>query len=274
MKKIFKSIVNVFWRKSRWQGFFEALHFFSLRGMNFGGGSYPKDSGERYTIQSSLFKLGSLPTSGDSPWIFFDVGANKGDYTEELLGQLSAAKHNFVIYSFEPSVAAYAQLTEKFAREKNVKIFNFGFSDSAGSQTLFSDAAGSGLGSLLPRDIRHTGSSFSHSETVTVATLDDFCHRENISAIDFLKLDVEGAEYRVLSGAKELLQSGKIRFLQFEFGGADIDARLYFRDFFYLLEPRYHIYRILKDGLRPVTHYREQDEIFITTNYLAELKSL
>jgi hypothetical protein len=69
-----------------------------------------------------------------------------------------------------------------------------------------------------------------------------------------------------------MLKGNKIKFIQFEFGGTDIDARVFFRDFYFLLSPKYNIYRILKNGLYPIKVYKESEEIFITTNYLAILK--
>jgi hypothetical protein len=119
----------------------------------------------------------------------------------------------------------------------------------------------------------HFGVQLDNREAVTVNTLDEFCRQRSIERIDFLKLDVEGSEYRVLMGARRLLESRAIKFIQFEFGGANIDARTYFRDFYNLLSPTYTIYLILKDGLRPVTRYLERSEVFLTTNYLAEFRT-
>ena len=138
---------------------------------------------------------------------------------------------------------------------------------------LYSDFQGSGLGSLANRDLRHLGLEMSEKEAVESTTLDIFCKQHQIHCIDFLKLDIEGFEYHALKGAGGLIQDKKIKFIQFEFGGADIDTRTFFRDFYLLLSPKFKIYRILKNGLQPVEKYSEFDEVFVTTNYLAELKS-
>jgi len=85
-------------------------------------------------------------------------------------------------------------------------------------------------------------------------------------------LDVEGHEYAVLQGAKELIERNKIQFIQFEFGGCNIDSRVFFQDFFYFLSPKYKIFRVLKDGLYPINEYSENLEVFSVTNYFAQLR--
>ena len=64
----------------------------------------------------------------------------------------------------------------------------------------------------------------------------------------------------------------KIDFIQFEFGGCNIDSRTYFQDFFYHLQDNYKIYRILEDNIYELQTYKETYEIFITVNYLAVIK--
>lgn len=48
--------------------------------------------------------------------------------------------------------------------------------------------------------------------------------------------------------------------------------KTHFQDFHYLVKDDFHIYRIVKDGLYKINRYSEFQEIFSTTNYLAERK--
>ena len=125
------------------------------------------------------------------------------------------------------------------------------------------------MASLYNRNLEYRNISFNLSEEITITTIDDFCVSQNILKIDFLKLDVEGHELNILLGAKNMLDSDKIKFIQFEFGGCNIDSRTYFKDFFTLLNGKYRIYRILQDGLLEIGYYRETLEIFTTTNFFA-----
>ena len=99
-----------------------------------------------------------------------------------------------------------------------------------------------------------------------------FCADNNIDHIHFLKIDVEVHELAVLEGAKAMIGGGKIDFIQFEFGGCDIDSRTFFQDFWYLLHDNYDIYRIFPKSLDKIDLYDETMEIFVCSNYLAVRK--
>ena len=60
-------------------------------------------------------------------------------------------------------------------------------------------------------------------ESVQTIALDDFCTQQGIDRIHLLKIDVEGAEYQVLKGAKMLLQAKRIDCIVFEFGVTSFD---------------------------------------------------
>jgi Methyltransferase FkbM domain len=78
-------------------------------------------------------------------------------------------------------------------------------------------------------------------------------------------VDVEGNELNVLKGASEMIRKGNIDFIQFEFGGTDIDSRTFFQDFYYLLKDNYKIYRIYRNGLDPIRQYNQTQEIFLAS---------
>ena len=73
-------------------------------------------------------------------------------------------------------------------------------------------------------------------------------------------------------GAKHLLEKRKINYIQFEFGEHNLVSRVFFRDFFDLLNDCYDIYRVLPRGLRKIKKYTTDLEVFDTIIYLAELK--
>jgi len=62
----------------------------------------------------------------------------------------------------------------------------------------------------------------------------------------------------------------EIQIIQFEFGGCNIDTKTFFQDFWYFFkENGFAIYRISPKGPLLLDKYREADETFRTTNYVA-----
>jgi hypothetical protein len=80
--------------------------------------------------------------------------------------------------------------------------------------------------------------------TAPVTTLRSLCEQHAPDAIDFLKIDVEGAEHRVLEGAAETLARRRIKVLQFEYGAFSIDTRFLLKDFFAVLGGQFCIGKI------------------------------
>lgn len=252
--------------KKGFQEIFEKLNLFSLHGMNIGGGVDPKSSGEKAVINlinEHFRRIESLT--------IFDVGANVGNYTlllKEILGDKG------VIHSFEPSHKTFDKLKINVKNQTRIHLHNFGLGISNTNTILYSDSDESGLASIYKRRLDHFKIDMNQSEEIKIKTLDSFCIDQNIEHIHFLKLDVEGNELKVFEGASKMLNSGGIDFIQFEFGGCNIDSKTYFQDFFYLLKDNYKIFRIVKDGLFQINQYKEMYEVFLTTNYLAKRNNL
>ena len=125
-----------------------------------------------------------------------------------------------------------------------------------------------GLSSLHDRDLSAVDLVMNEVEEVPVTTREVYCSQQGLTEVDFLKVDAEGHDLAVLQGAGALITEGRVAAVQFEFGGTNIDARTFLRDFVRLLSPHYRLYRLLLDGLEEL-HYSEREEIFVATNYLA-----
>lgn len=195
--------------------------------------------------------------------IVFDVGANRGDWTQASLTRKPSAR----LVSFEPSSAAFAILEARFAKDERVRTEHVALSDFTGEAALWSDAPGSGLASLTKRSLDLMGSEFNVSELVPVLTVDDWVTASGIRP-NAMKLDVEGNELAVLAGAEQVL--GSLTVVQFEFGGTQIDQRLYLADYYRFFTTRgFDLARLTPSGLTPLKSYEEADEVFRPTNFYA-----
>jgi len=207
--------------------------------------------------------LGFISNLQKKKLIVFDVGANVGLYTQEILVQLKMCE----VYAFEPSHLSGLNFKKRFIDSPRVKFFNIGLGDKAGIRTLYSDIYGSSGSSLTNRRLQHFGYQFVNQELVEINTLDNFCKIMGVIP-DLLKIDVEGHEMDVLLGSLEVID--KISIIQFEFGGCNIDTRTFFQDFWYFFKQHdFMLYRITNNGPLLVNRYSEADEYFSTTNYLA-----
>ena len=200
-----------------------------------------------------------------TPFVVFDVGANIGDYSLELIWSFP----NIQIVAFEPSSEAFGKLAIRFQDNPNMTLVNCALGTMDGEANLYFDKAGSGLASLSQRNLDHLAVTFKKSEIINMTTGHTWVE-SNAQFPTFMKIDVEGHELDVLRGFGKHLDPIKI--IQFEFGGCNIDSRTYFKDFWVFLNPKFDIYRITPNGPHLIPEYAENNESFMTSNFLAVRK--
>lgn len=194
-----------------------------------------------------------------------DVGGNVGDYSKELQNYFPGIE----IHIFEPTEINHLKLIEIFKNNFLIHLNKLALSDTEGRAMLYSDVPGSGMGSLVNRRLDHFGISMECSEEIDTIRFETYWKRVlNRRTIDLVKLDIEGFELAALRGFGEAVES--VRVIQFEFGGCNLDTRTNFQDFYYFFKDLgWLIYRITPLGLEEIRRYRELDEVYLTTNFIA-----
>lgn len=202
--------------------------------------------------------------------IVFDVGANVGEYAVLVLG----INPGLQLHCFEPSGATFPRLLAR-RFPPNVICNNFGLSSVEGERTLYVFADGAGINSLYRRHGLEDGWGLApqqRTESVRLDTIDHYCENHSVGEIDYLKVDVEGHELEVFKGALEMLEQGRIKILQFEYGGCNIDARVLLKDLFEFLQPfGYVLHKIYPQYLRRIDRYDQRLENFQYQNWVAIL---
>ena len=192
----------------------------------------------------------------------FDIGANFGKWTENCLDKVENAH----FYLFEPSEFCFKNLISKFSSNEKITVYHYALGDTEKSTFLYSDFPGSGLSSLYKRDLNYLDIYFNYEESIKMITIDSFVEESKIVPTA-LKIDVEGHELAVLQGAINTLKD--ISLIQFEFGGSNIDSKVFFKDIYKFLQKNsFTIYRLSNSKLIPISQYKEIHECFrVTTLY-------
>jgi FkbM family methyltransferase len=143
-----------------------------------------------------------------------DIGCHKGEILDDILRYAPSGKH----YAFEPLPHLYEFLQEKY-RGKNITLFPIALFDRKG-ETSFKYVVNAPAYS----GIRERSYDFPHPEirelTVDTDLLDNIIPEEE--QIEFIKIDVEGAEFHVLKGGVKTIGRCKpVIIFEFGIGAAD-----------------------------------------------------
>lgn len=131
-----------------------------------------------------------------------DIGAHHGLYTVLASKRVGSAG---IVIAFEPSPRERKQLLRNIRLNRclNVRVEPYALGRERSRAELYIVESGEdGCNSLRPPVV--DGST--HRISVEVVTLDQVLSRNGIRSVDFLKLDVEGAELETLQGAIKLLR--------------------------------------------------------------------
>ena len=138
-----------------------------------------------------------------------DIGAHKAGYLYFIRKRVG---NSGKVYAFEPqsNLYNYIKKIKGLFRWDNVTIEHLALSDSDGEVTLYIPtnkvSKNSSPGATIVEHKERTDMNV--TETVRTETLDSYCSRNGIKP-DFLKIDVEGNEFRIFQGGSETLKKHK-----------------------------------------------------------------
>ncbi len=124
--------------------------------------------------------------------VVFDVGSR--DDVDYLI-----LKPGIKLHAFEPNPVFFKELKENVGKTRNVYLNNFGLGDVEGRFEYIE-------GSQAISDPKENG--------VLIRRMDNYIREKRIKRVDFLKIDTEGYDERVLRGAGEKIKM--FRYIQYE----------------------------------------------------------
>lgn len=154
--------------------------------------------------------------------ICFDVGANLGEMALHIGAR---ARASGTVYAFEPVPEVFARLQKHIERNaaKNVRAFQIALSDSSGRGTIAAadaSADNQGLASIV--NLEHVAAA--KRIEIETQTLDEFVKAQQIARIDLMKIDIQGAEPRLLEGGRGVFSSAQAPDLLMEISPEDLSA--------------------------------------------------
>lgn len=194
---------------------------------------------------------------------FADVGANVGDW----LGEIAALKAGgeFHAVAYEPSSSAFGRLAQRFGGNPNVALKNAAAGDAPGQAEFFEEYEAGKGSSLVSGFVSAPG----FKRAVPVVRLDDDIRALGWERIDFLKIDAEGYDMRVISGARGLFEGGRIGAVQFEYNrGWQLAGDTLYSAMTFLQRLGYETFVLKRDGLYTL-NYALYEEYFEYSNFVA-----
>lgn len=159
--------------------------------------------GSQYYETSVDYWLRRLIISNPLSPVLYDIGANYGYYSL-VAGRLGAE-----VYSFEPVNGVRSCLmknAKKNKLQKSINTLQFALSDRAGTDTI-NLYSSSGNNSIAKRSIPDGHElKYIGTQKIIVNTLDNLVNKYSMQPPSLLKIDVEGHEQNVLSGAEKTIR--------------------------------------------------------------------
>jgi len=141
--------------------------------------------------------------------IIVDIGANIGYYS--VIAAQKAT--DGLVYAFEPSSKTYAQLLDNIATNglHNIEALPMAVGAPAGMQPFYV----SGPDNTAMSGLREAENFSGITEMVNVVSFDEWAAATNITRVDCIKMDIEGAETDALLSMKQtLLQQQPVLFIE------------------------------------------------------------
>lgn len=155
---------------------------------------FPRYDGEKIhePVATDVF-IQHIGTNGN----VLDIGSHLGYFT--CLSGMLAAQGNIHAFEIDPNCIALIKENVRLNDLQNVHVVNAAVSDHNGTETIpLLDTPNPRL-SIRSTDI--------HYAEVSAVRVDDYLSENNLPTPDFVKIDVEGAEGKVLAGMSRTLDS-------------------------------------------------------------------
>ena len=148
-------------------------------------------------------------------FVFWDIGANIGIYSLYVATKYDESK----VFSFEPESNNFSALCNNIHLNKfnNVYPFMIGLSDITGYDNLQISVMSPGAGaSSIAIPYKYTSSPTIFNQGIYISKADDIIKNKIFPIPNFIKIDVDGHERKILSGSNDLFSREELLAIMIE----------------------------------------------------------
>lgn len=233
-------------------GFWYAGNIFDMSDFTYGIAM----TGDLHNEETTLITKTLAYIAKNKKVVFYDIGANTGYYSI-LAGYLHT---DATVYAFEP-LSEHVDCIEKsiyLNHLTNIRNFTCALSDTEGEIAIYV----AGTGTTLSKEF--VGNNPTTERKITLKVFDTVVSTEKLEVPDFIKIDVEGHELKVLLGAKDTIEKNipilytEVIYSMKQMGRPYINEK-YIETFDFLKQFGYEVYE-MKDGILKIFNPKEKPD--------------
>lgn len=157
-----------------------------------------------------------------------ECGGSTGADTRQLCNYFSTGS----VYTIEANKNLYENLQKIMLNHSNLQVFNVALADHNGTTSFYIDEnpeGDAGASSVLESNDFYLRDYIKKEEKTIVEcqTLENFMIKNKIEKLNFLWLDIEGYEYFVLEGSKNILKNIQYIYTEVNFQNFRKNSKLY-----------------------------------------------
>lgn len=189
--------------------------------------------------------LNALKNNHSDKFVYFDVGAHIGTYTDLILERFDAYQG----YLFEPAPTTYQECIKRHGDNNSLDIHNLALADQISEmeyRIYADDPTRNGIAGVSAE-----GDMKTNIVKVNCTTGDQFYSDHKIKRINLLKIDAEGYDLHVIKGFDQILRDHAIDVIQFEYNVKHSETHSMLGDYYkFLTERGYHLGPLRQEGVK------------------------
>lgn len=196
----------------------------------------------------------------------FDIGASEGNFFHRI-EQAYQIKNAILI---EPLPERVIELKNRYQANANYKIIDVAIEAVIGEKEFYVSQEFDYVSSLLileDEELRNLKIKKPKPIKIKTNTLDNIYQKSELTAIDFMKIDVQGVEHLVLEYGKETLKNTKVIFIEVSYKPLYVGSSTFFDIYTFLLSHNFRLTNINQGYKSADGELLQSDTVFVNNKF-------